>query len=68
MRAAFGAAWGETRPAEEAADYVAASVEQLEARAASLEPLAALGRLLEDWTTTRPAVAARRFLPAEEVA
>lgn len=68
LRAAFGAAWGETRPAEEAADYVAASVEQLEARAASLEPLAALGRLLEDWTTTRPAVAARRFLPAEEVA
>lgn len=65
---AFAPVWGDATPREEAADYVASSLEQLEARAAGLDPCAALTDLLDNWTLTRPAVAGRRFLPAEEVA
>jgi len=63
---AFGKAW-DGEPAREASEYVGASLAQLEALLEGAgEPFGAIEARAEEWTRTRPDVAARRF-EAEEV-
>jgi len=62
---AFGKAW-DGEPAREASEYVGASLAQLEALLEGAgEPFGAIEARAEEWTRTRPDVAARRF--GEEV-
>ena len=63
---AFGEAW-DGEPEAEASEYVGASLAQLEALLEGAgDPFGAIEARAEEWTRTRPDVAARRF-EAEEV-
>lgn len=67
LQVAFADVWTDDAAAEARA-YCKASLDQIEDCLSADDPFDAVDRRLTEWTQTRPAVAARRFAPAEEVA